>query len=111
MLYYSSDADATRAFFRDVLELPYVDIGDNWLILTLPPAELGVHPAASPNGVGHEMYLMCDDIDATVETLRGKGVEFTSDISEESWGRLISMRVPGGGELGLYQPKHPLAPR
>jgi predicted enzyme related to lactoylglutathione lyase len=105
---YAGDSDAARAFFRDVLELPYVDTGGGWLIFRLPPAEIGVHPPdgdAAPSG-RHELFLTCDDIEATVADLRGKGAEFDGGITEQGWGRLVTMLVPGGGRIGLYQPKH-----
>jgi catechol 2,3-dioxygenase-like lactoylglutathione lyase family enzyme len=102
---YSTNPEADRAFFRDVLELPSVDAGGGWLIFGLPPAEVAVHPA--DEGGRHELSLMCDDIEATVRELEGKGVEFTSGISDEGWGLLTSIALPGGGELGLYEPRHP----
>lgn len=101
---YASDADQARAFFRDVLGLPYVDAHDGWLIFKLPPAELAVHPAADDGR--HELYLMCDDIGATMADLEAKGVEFTSPVTEQSFGLVTSIAVPGGGELGLYEPRH-----
>jgi hypothetical protein len=105
---YSRDADEVRAFLRDVLELPSVDAGHGWLIFALPPAEVAAHPT---EGAGrHELYLMCDDIGATVEELRAKGVEFTRAVAEERWGLVTAIRLPGGGELGLYEPKHPRPP-
>ena len=105
---HSQDADGVRAFFRDVLELPSVDAGHGWLIFALPPAEVAAHPT---DGAGRqELYLMCDDIHATVAELRGKGVEFTRQIAEERWGSVTAIALPGGGELGLYQPKHPTPP-
>jgi catechol 2,3-dioxygenase-like lactoylglutathione lyase family enzyme len=105
---YSDDAEATRAFLRDVLGFgKHVDAGDGWLIFALPPAEVAVHP--DEHGGRHELYLMCDDINATVAELKGKGVEFTTPVSDQGWGLLTSLKVPGGGELGLYQPRHPLA--
>ena len=100
---FTRDADAARAFFRDVLGLPSVDAGGGWLIFALPPAELAAHPAERE---AHELYLMCDDITATVEDLRGKGVEFLGDVSDEGFGLMTRLRVPGGGELGLYEPRH-----
>ena len=105
---YAEDPEAARAFLRDVLELAAVDVGGGWLIFQLPPAELGVHPAAGDGWSSgrHELYLLCDDINSTVEQLTAKGAEFTSDVREQSWGHLTSMRVPGGGEIGLYEPKH-----
>src|SRR3954467_14408944 len=104
---YSRDADADRAFFADVLEHPHVDAGGGWLIFKLPPAELAVHP--SGGSTGHELYFMCDDLEATMGDLQAKGVEFTQDISEERWGRLTRFRLPGGGEVGIYEACHRLA--
>ncbi len=104
---YSKDADRARAFFRDTLKLSSVDIGHGWLIFALPPAELGVHPAEGE--AHHELYLMCDDIDATVEDLTRKGVEFTGPITEARWGRMTAINMPGGGQLGIYEPEHPTA--
>ena len=109
MTVFSRDAEATRAFFRDVLDLESVDAGGGWLIFALPPAELGVHPTdGEPK---HELYLMCDDVDATIETLRGKGVELARPVSDEGFGRVAYLDVPGIGELGLYEPRHPTPPR
>jgi catechol 2,3-dioxygenase-like lactoylglutathione lyase family enzyme len=107
---YSADADADRAFFRDVLEYPYVDAGHDWLIFALPPAELAVHPSES-NGA-HEVFLMCDDIEAFVEQMSGRGVE-CAQLSTERWGSLTRLTLPGGGTLGVYQPSHasPVMPR
>ncbi len=107
---FTKDADGLRAFFRDVLEFRSVDAGGGWLIFALPPAELAAHPADED---GHqELYLMCDDVAATVDELSRKGVEFTGPISDEGFGLLTAIRLPGGGELGLYEPRHPtpLAP-
>jgi hypothetical protein len=104
---FTSDADGLRAFLRDVLGLDHVDAGHGWLIFALPPAELGVHPS---DGDTHQaLYLMCDDIEVTVAELRAKEVEFTREVSDEGWGLVTAMRVPGGGELGLYEPRHPTA--
>jgi predicted enzyme related to lactoylglutathione lyase len=103
-LLYTTDADADRAFFRDVLELPYEDAGGGWLIFALPPAELAAHPA-DENG-RHELYLMCDDITATVAELRARGAEIPGSVKEEWFGLVASIRLPGGGELGLYEPRH-----
>ena len=106
VIVYSRDADADRAFFRDVLECPHVDAGGGWLIFKLPPAELAVHPV---EGVGsHELYLMCDDVNATVEQLAAKGVT-CGPVNDLRWGLVTSVRPPGGGELGLYEPRHPKA--
>jgi predicted enzyme related to lactoylglutathione lyase len=105
---YSTDPDGVRAFFRDVLELPSVDAGHGWLIFALPPAEVAAHPT---DGVGrHELYLMCDDIQATVDDLAAKGVEFARPIAEERWGLVTAIRLPGGAEVGLYEPRHPTPP-
>jgi catechol 2,3-dioxygenase-like lactoylglutathione lyase family enzyme len=106
-LLYSKDPDATRAFFRDVLGFASVDAGGGWLIFALPPAELGIHPAEEKEGP--ELYLMCDDVDRTVADLRSKGIELARAISDQGWGRLTAIRIPGGIELGLYEPRHPTA--
>jgi catechol 2,3-dioxygenase-like lactoylglutathione lyase family enzyme len=102
---FTRDAEADRDFFRDVLELPAVDAGGGWLIFALPPAELAAHP--TDEDAHHELYLMCEDVRATIEELRGKGVEFTSEISDEGFGLMTALRLPGGGELALYEPRHP----
>ncbi len=101
---FSRDAEADRAFFRDVLGFEHVDAGGGWLIFALPPAELAVHPS---DEAAHRLYLMCDDVRATVAELQGRGVEFLRDVGDEGWGLLTALRLPGGGELGLYEPKHP----
>jgi hypothetical protein len=95
---FSEDAEADRAFFRDVLKFDNVDAGGGWLIFALPPAELAVHPGPHE----HQLYLMCDDIHNTLAEL-GQ----TAEISDQGWGLLSSINLPGGGELGLYEPKHP----
>ncbi|HEY6470401.1 MAG TPA: VOC family protein [Candidatus Dormibacteraeota bacterium] len=107
---YADDPDTARAFFRDVLDMRNVDAHGGWLIFKLPPSELGVHPAGetSPSG-HHELFLLCDDIDLTVADLSGKGVDFTGPVQETRFGRLVRMRVPGAGDVGLYQPSHPTA--
>jgi predicted enzyme related to lactoylglutathione lyase len=102
---FSDDAEGVRAFFRDVLELPSVDAGGGWLIFALPPAELAAHPDGDESG--HELYLMCDDIGATVEELKAKGVEFTREISDAGFGLMTALRLPDGGELAIYEPRHP----
>jgi len=109
-LVYADDPEAARAFFRDVIGWPHVDAHGGWLIFKLPPAELGIHPSGegSPGG-HHELFLMCDDIDRTVEALAAKGVEFSAPISTARFGRLTRIRIPGGGEIGLYQPSHATA--
>jgi hypothetical protein len=103
---YSTNAEADRKFFRNVLKFPHVDAGDGWLIFALPPAELAVHPAEE-NGL-HELYLMCDDLKATIKELKRKKVK-CSTPAEQEWGTIVRVKLPGGGEFGLYQPKHPLA--
>jgi catechol 2,3-dioxygenase-like lactoylglutathione lyase family enzyme len=102
---FSKDADGVRAFFRDVLGFSSVDAGDGWLIFALPPAEVAAHPTEVAGH--HELYLMCDDVHATVDELKGKGVEFSRPISDEGFGLTTAIKMPGGGELGLYEPRHP----
>jgi catechol 2,3-dioxygenase-like lactoylglutathione lyase family enzyme len=104
VIVYSKDAEADRAFFRDVLGFSSVDAGQGWLIFALPPSEVAVHPA-DENG-RHELYFLCDDIVAQMAALKTKGVA-CSKLEEERWGSITMMRLPGGGEVGLYQPKHP----
>ncbi len=102
---FSREADKVRAFFADVLGLAAVDAGGGWLIFALPPAELAVHPA---DGDGqHELYLMCDDIHATLAELRGKGVEVAREVSDQRWGLMAAIRLPDGSEFGIYEPRHP----
>ena len=101
---FTRDADGVRAFFRDVLGFPSADAGGGWLIFALPPTELAAHPTEGGNR--HELYLMCDDILATVEELKAKGVEFTRPVNDEGFGLLTAFAIPGGGELALYEPKH-----
>jgi catechol 2,3-dioxygenase-like lactoylglutathione lyase family enzyme len=105
---YSPDADKIRAFLRDVLGLKSVDAGHGWLIFAAPPAELAAHPTEQNENPHHELYLMCDDLKATMKKLLDKGVQFGA-ITEARWGSITSIHLPGGGELGLYQPKHPTA--
>ena len=106
-LMYSGDADSLRAFFRDVLQLKSVDAGHGWLIFALPPAELAIHPTDEEPYT--EMYLMCDDLDATIATLQARGVDLARPVVDQPWGRATALRIPGGGALGLYQPRHPTA--
>jgi catechol 2,3-dioxygenase-like lactoylglutathione lyase family enzyme len=102
---FSQEAEKTRAFFGDVLGLSSVDAGGGWPIFALPPAELAVHPA---DGDGrHQLYLMCDDIHATLAELQGKGVEVAQEVSDEGWGLLASVRLPDGSEFPIYEPRHP----
>lgn len=107
LIIYSNDAEADRAFFRDVLEYPHVDAGGGWLIFKLPPAEAAVHPTTGPES--HELYLMCDDAEGTVRELTARGVQFTEPVTDAGWGLLTRFRLPGGGEVGLYEPRHPRA--
>jgi catechol 2,3-dioxygenase-like lactoylglutathione lyase family enzyme len=106
VIVYSRDAEADRAFFRDVLGYPHVDAGGGWLIFKLPPAEVAVHPTDAAGS--HELYLMCDDVAATITQLADKGVT-CGQISDEGWGLLTTVELPGGGTLGLYEPRHPKA--
>jgi len=102
---FSREADKVRAFFADVLGLAAVEAGGGWLIFALPPAELAVHPA---DGDGHhELYLMCDDIHATLTELRGKGVEVAREVSDQRWGLMAAIRLPDGSEFPIYEPRHP----
>ena len=106
VIVYSKDAEADRAFFRDILGFPSVDAGQGWLIFALPPAEAAVHPAE--NADRHELYLMCGDLKAEISSLRQKGID-CSEVQQARWGSVSKIRLPGGGEVGLYQPKHPTA--
>jgi catechol 2,3-dioxygenase-like lactoylglutathione lyase family enzyme len=114
ILLYSQDPDADRAFLRDVLGFPFVDVGHGWLIFALPAAEAAVHPAggdAAPAPAGHlgaVLYLMCDDLAEQIRTLETKGVR-CAEVTEERWGMRTAIRLPSGGEVGLYQPSHPTA--
>jgi predicted enzyme related to lactoylglutathione lyase len=104
---YSDKAEEVRAFFRDVLGYRFADAGGGWLIFAMPPAELAVHPSEQSQ---HELYLMCDDIDATIAELTGKGVA-CQPTSDQGWGVLSAITLPDGTELGLYEPRHALPPR
>lgn len=103
VILYSQNADADRAFFRDVLGYPFADAGDGWLIFALPPAEVAVHPSEK-NDV-HELYLMCDDVQALVTRMESMNIR-CSEITEQGWGALTQITLPGGGKLGIYQPRH-----
>jgi catechol 2,3-dioxygenase-like lactoylglutathione lyase family enzyme len=105
---FSPEAGKVRAFFADVLDMPSVDAGGGWLIFALPPAELAVHPAGGESR--HELYLMCDDIHATLEELRAKGAEVARGVTDQGWGLLAAIRLPDGSEFPLYQPRHPSPP-
>jgi catechol 2,3-dioxygenase-like lactoylglutathione lyase family enzyme len=100
---YSKDSDADRDFFRDVLKFPFVDVGHGWLIFALPPAEIAVHPADGE--AKHEVYFMCDDVHAFIAEMKKHGRPCT-EVSEQRWGSLTSLTLPGGGTIGVYQPKH-----
>jgi catechol 2,3-dioxygenase-like lactoylglutathione lyase family enzyme len=101
---FSPEAEKVRDFFADVLGMSSVDAGGGWLIFALPPAELAVHPAdGDPR---HQLYLMCDDIGATLAELKGKGVEVAQDVSDQGWGLLAAIRLPDGSEFPIYQPRH-----
>jgi hypothetical protein len=104
VIIYSKDADADRAFFRDVLRFDSVDAGRGWLIFALPPAEVAIHPS-DDNDV-HELFLMCDDVHALVAEMKRQNVD-CSPIDEQRWGSITRLTLPGGGKLGIYQPKHP----
>ena len=106
VIVYSKEPEADRAFFRDVLGFKSVDAGHGWLIFALPPAEAAVHPAEE--NVRHELYLMCDDLKAEMASLAKKDVK-CSAVQEARWGSITKMQLPGGGAVGLYQPKHPTA--
>jgi catechol 2,3-dioxygenase-like lactoylglutathione lyase family enzyme len=102
---FSAEAEKVRAFFADVLGMPSVDAGGGWLIFAMPPAELAVHPADGESR--HELYLMCDDIQATLAELRARGVEVARDVSDQGWGLLAAIRLPDGSEFPIYEPRHP----
>ncbi len=114
VLLFSPDPEADRAFFRDILQFRHVDVGGGWLIFKLPPSEAAVHPAdsgepqASQNMLGAQFYLMCDDLQALVKSLQAKQIRCT-EITTERWGIKTSIKLPSGGEIGLYQPTHPTA--
>ena len=105
VIVYSKNVEADRAFFAEVLGFKSVDAGHGWLIFALPPAEAAFHPAEEP---AHELYFMCDDLKAEIASLAKKGVN-CSEVQEARWGSITKMHLPGGGEVGLYQPKHPTA--
>ncbi len=107
-LIYAKDAERVRAFLRDVLNFPSVDAGHGWLIFAAPPSELAVHPVDEGTEPSHQLYLMCDDLTATMKELATKGVR-CGKVTEERWGSVTTIHLPDGGKLGLYQPKHPTA--
>ncbi len=106
VIIFSKNPEADRLFFKDIIGFSSVDAGEGWLIFTLPPSEVAVHPAEK-NG-RHELYFMCKDLEAEISTLNSKGVR-CSKVQEVPWGLVTKIRLPGGGNLGLYQPKHPTA--
>ncbi len=103
VIIYSKDAEADKAFFRDVLKFPHVDVHGGWLIFKLPPAELAVHP--SDENDLHEIYLMTDDLDLEMRALKNAGAACDT-VSQQGWGRSTRVQLPGGGTLGLYEPRH-----
>jgi hypothetical protein len=112
VLLYTPEPEALRATLRDVFGWKHVDAGGGWLIFALPPTELGVHPAEGPtyeSGARHQFTLMCDDIEATVRELRAKGIEAQGDPADEGFGVTITLNLPGGVEVMLYEPRHPVA--
>ena len=100
---YSTNPDADRAFLRDVLALPHVDVGGGWLIFGLPPAEVAVHPGERSDR--HELYLICEDVTAFAATMSDRGVS-CGDIKDQGWGLSTEIQLPGGGKLGVYEPRH-----
>lgn len=112
MLLYSSEPEKVRAILRDVFGWPHVDAGDGWLIFKTPPSEMGVHPADGPTyegGTRHLISFMCDDIHQTIADLRAKGIEFSGEPKDEGYGITIQMKLPGGCEVMLYEPRHAMA--
>ena len=107
VILYTSEPDAVRDIFRDVLGYPNVDAGGGWLIFSLPPAEVAMHP--TDGGASHELSFMCDDIGATIEELRGKGLDVDTDTHQERWGITTKLHLPGGLDVLLYEPLHPTA--
>ncbi|MEA2570462.1 MAG: hypothetical protein QOI24_2463 [Acidobacteriota bacterium] len=100
---YSTNAEADREFLRDVIGLPHVDVGHGWLIFGLPPSEVAVHPDEENNR--HELYFMCDDVNVFVVQMKERGIA-TDEIQDQGWGLLTRITLPGGGKLGVYQPRH-----
>jgi catechol 2,3-dioxygenase-like lactoylglutathione lyase family enzyme len=112
VLLYSAEPERLRDIFRDVFGFEHVDAGEGWLIFALPPAELGIHPAEGPtfeSGIRHQLTLMCDDITATVAHLREKGIDVDGEPQNEGWGITATLRLPGGTDVMLYEPRHPTA--
>jgi hypothetical protein len=114
MLLYTTEPELLRGVLRDVFKWKHVDAGDGWLIFALPPAELGVHPAEGPTydqGMRHLISFMCDDIAATIRELREKGITVKGAPQDEGWGITTMLLLPGGAEVQLYEPRHPVAAR
>lgn len=112
MLLYTTEPDALRAMLRDVFGFPHVDAGEGWLIFKLPPSEIGVHPAEGPSydaGTRHLISFMCDDINATIAELKSKGVEVKGSPKDEGYGITVMLNLPGGCQVMLYEPRHPVA--
>jgi predicted enzyme related to lactoylglutathione lyase len=112
VLLYTSEPEKLRGVLKDVFKWKHVDAGEGWLIFALPPAELGVHPAEGPtfeSGMKHQFTLMCDDITATISDLRARGIQVTGEPEDEGFGITVMLSLPGGVEVMLYQPRHPVA--
>lgn len=107
-LIYTREAEAVRRFFKDVCKFPTVDAGHGWLLFALPPAEMGIHPTEKREG-SYDLYLMCDNIEKTVAELTKRGAKFPRGITAAGWGRVTAIELPGGLEMGLYEPRHPVA--
>jgi hypothetical protein len=103
VIIYSANADADRVFLRDVLQLPHVDVGQGWLIFALPPSEVAVHP--DEDNDRHELYFMCDDVNAFVASMQQHGIS-CGEVQNQGWGLVTQITLPGGGKLGVYQPRH-----
>ena len=111
-LLYTSEPEAVRAIFRDVFGWPHVNAGEGWLIFALPPAEIGVHPTEGPtadSGVRHQVSFMCDDISATIDELRAKGIEIRGEPVDQRYGIVTTIVLPGDLHVQLYEPRHPTA--
>jgi hypothetical protein len=108
VLMYAKSAAATRRFFKDTLSWPHVDAGHGWLIFATPPAEIAAHPAGK-EAERNELYFMCDNLDKTMADLKEKGIEFVGKVSNQAWGKLATFKLPGAGQMGLYEPRHPIA--
>ena len=107
MVLYSTDPEADRAFLRDVLRLPNVDVGGGWLIFALPPSEVAIHPA--DENAGHELYFLVDDLRSFIAAMRKRNIN-TSRVSAQRWGRITQVTLPGGGKIGVYEPRHARPP-